>query len=468
MQVDQIPDAQTFLDQTRALRAAEPLLTNMLTTVTQGVLSGRYDSAELFVVRQSGRVVGAAVRTPPWPLICSPMPREAARALGAALVQPPDGISGPDDVVTELLAALGRPARMTMRDTVRVLGDYRRPPSVPGEARRASAADLDLLVDWHRAFARDAGLPDHDPTGSVLGRLEHAGLWLWELDGAPVAICGHAAIADGVARIGPVYVPDRVRGRGFGAAVTAAVVEDLLARASTVMLYADAANPTSNRVYERMGFAQVASVLEVELVPEIDTVVFDLGGVLIDWDPHLLYRTFGLSDDAITAILAEIDFYGWNHTLDAGADLTDAVADLCEQFPQHRELIEAFPARFPETLRGQIDGTVELLDALAGRGEVRLLALTNWSAQTFAHARERFAFLQRFESILVSGEERIAKPDPAVFSLLIERNSLDPARTLFIDDAPANVAAAAARGLRAVRFQDPEQLRAELMLLRLI
>ena len=195
-------------------------------------------------------------------------------------------------------------------------------------------------------------------------------------------------------------------------------------------------------------------------------VVFDLGGVLIAWDPRLLYRTL-LPEDEIEAFLAEVEFLEWNHHQDAGRPFAEAVDEHARRFPHRRELLAAYFERFPETLAGAIDGTVEILEELDARG-VRLLALTNWSAETFDHARQRFGFLTRFEDILVSGEVRLAKPDPRIFALLLERYALDPETTVYVDDAPRNVAAGDAAGLRSVRFQSPEQLRADLTALGLL
>lgn len=199
----------------------------------------------------------------------------------------------------------------------------------------------------------------------------------------------------------------------------------------------------------------------------IDTVVFDLGGVLIEWDPRPLYRTFGLDDAAIAAFLSETGFFEWNHHLDAGGDWGESVAELSARFPKYAELIAAYPARFAESLVGPVPGTVELLGDVHQRG-VRLLALTNWSAVTFVHARRRFAFLDLFESIVVSGEERLAKPDPAIFALLLQRFDLDPGRTLFIDDSTANIESARALGLRTVHFAGAEHLREVLSSLQLM
>jgi len=193
-----------------------------------------------------------------------------------------------------------------------------------------------------------------------------------------------------------------------------------------------------------------------------DAVVFDLGGVLVDWDPRLLYRTMLGSDEEIAAFFDEVDFAGWNHRLDAGERTwAEAVADHGTRFPHRRELLAAYPERFAETIGGVIDGTVRLVEELHGAG-VRLLALTNWSAELFPHARERFAFLGLFEAVVVSGEERLAKPDPRIFDLLLTRHRLDPAGTVFVDDREVNVEAARAAGMTGLVFTDPDQLRRDL------
>ena len=136
----------------------------------------------------------------------------------------------------------------------------------------------------------------------------------------------------------------------------------------------------------------------------------------------------------------------------------DAVAQLCARHPHRAELIAAYPARFADSLVGSVGDTVAILRELR-ETSVRLLALTNWPAESFRHARERFDFLACFEGIVVSGEERVAKPDPRIFAVLLERYDLDPAATLFIDDAQRNVAAAQHRGMHAVRFTTARELR---------
>lgn len=198
--------------------------------------------------------------------------------------------------------------------------------------------------------------------------------------------------------------------------------------------------------------------------PLLSTVVFDLGAVLIDWDPRYVYRDLFPGDEAgMEAFLADVTSATWNHQMDAGKPWADAVAELVAIHPERRDLIEAYWTRWSEMLHGDIPETVAILRELRDRGEVRLFALTNWSAETFPVARERFAFLGWFEGIVVSGEEGIAKPDPAIFDLLLERYGIEAGRALFVDDRPDNVAAAEACGMVGTVFRSPELLRAELV-----
>jgi 2-haloacid dehalogenase len=192
----------------------------------------------------------------------------------------------------------------------------------------------------------------------------------------------------------------------------------------------------------------------------VRTVVFDLGGVLIDWDPRYLYRRL-LPPAEVDAFLDEIGFAEWNHAQDAGGSWAEAVHELSARHPHRSELIAAYPARFAESLAGPMPDSVELLRELRDRG-VRLLALTNWSAETFRHAREGFEFLGWFEDVVVSGQEGVAKPDPRIFRLLLERHGLQPGDTLFVDDRAVNVTAARSVGMVGVRFRDAAQLRREL------
>jgi 2-haloacid dehalogenase len=191
-------------------------------------------------------------------------------------------------------------------------------------------------------------------------------------------------------------------------------------------------------------------------------VIFDLGGVLIDWDPRYLYRSlFDGDEEAAERFLAEVTTADWNARQDAGRPWSEAVEALALVHPERRELIEAYWLRWPEMLGGPIQPTVDLLAELRGAG-VRLFALSNWSAETFPIARPRFPFLEWFEAIVISGELGVTKPDPRIYEHLLERHRLKARATVFIDDSEANAAAARALGLTAIRYQDPDQLRREL------
>lgn len=192
-------------------------------------------------------------------------------------------------------------------------------------------------------------------------------------------------------------------------------------------------------------------------------VVFDLGGVLIDWDPRYLYRKLLADEAAVEEFLATVCTPEWNDEQDRGRPFAEGVAELIERHPVHAAAITAYHERWTEMLGGGIAGSVELLAELRKAG-VPLYALTNWSAETFGIARERYQFLEWFDGVLVSGEERMIKPDPAIFRLLLDRFGLDPQTAFYIDDSPANVAAASRLGFDAVRFTGPEQLRRNLEL----
>jgi 2-haloacid dehalogenase len=196
-------------------------------------------------------------------------------------------------------------------------------------------------------------------------------------------------------------------------------------------------------------------------------VVFDLGGVLIDWDPRYLYRKLLADEAAVEEFLATVCTPEWNAELDRGRPFAEGVAELVERHPEHAAAIAAYHERWPEMLAGDLPGTVEVLAELRAAG-VPLYALTNWSAETFAITRGRFEWLDWFDGLLVSGEERMTKPDPAFFRLLLDRFGLDPGATVFVDDSEANVAAARELGIDAVRFTGPGQLRRELSARRIL
>lgn len=190
-------------------------------------------------------------------------------------------------------------------------------------------------------------------------------------------------------------------------------------------------------------------------------VVFDLGGVLIDWDPRHLYRKLIDDETAMERFLSEICSPEWNGRQDAGRSFAEAVAELVARHPDQRLLIEAYHVRWPEMVAGALDDTVAIVEELKAGGH-ELHALTNWSAETFALTRPRFAFLDWFESILVSADEGLVKPDAAIFQLLLERIGRPAEACLFVDDSRKNVDAAAALGFDAIHFQGADALRREL------
>jgi len=190
--------------------------------------------------------------------------------------------------------------------------------------------------------------------------------------------------------------------------------------------------------------------------------VFDLGGVLIDWDPRHLYRKlFGGDDAAMERFLADVCSNSWNLRQDAGRGWAEAIAELSARHPAQVPLIEAFRARWAEMLGGPIEGSVAIQRELKDAG-TPLHALTNWSHETFPIAQERYEFLSWFGAIVVSGAERLVKPDPAIFTLLMERHGLCAEQLVFVDDNPRNADAATALGMHGIHFVSPAGLRADL------
>ncbi len=192
------------------------------------------------------------------------------------------------------------------------------------------------------------------------------------------------------------------------------------------------------------------------------TVVFDLGGVLIDWNPRHLYRKLlGGDEAAMERFLAEICTNEWNLRQDAGRPFAEACALLVEQHPAQRDLIEAFHHRWIEMIGGPIHGTVDILAELRAKG-TPLYALTNWSAETFPLAQVRYDFLHWFRGTVVSGTEKLVKPDPRIYRLLLDRYGIEAATAVYIDDNPANARAATELGLHGIHFTGAASLRAEL------
>jgi 2-haloacid dehalogenase len=193
----------------------------------------------------------------------------------------------------------------------------------------------------------------------------------------------------------------------------------------------------------------------------INTIVFDLGGVLIDWNPRYLYRKIFETEAEIESFLNNICLYEWNVEQDAGRTLAEGTELLVAKHPDWEQEIRAYYGRWEEMLGGEIMGTVEILESLK-YGGYRILGLTNWSAETFPIAYKRYDFFKHFEGIVVSGDEKIVKPDPRIYQTLIDRYQVDPAKAVFIDDSPKNVQGAIEKGMHGIRFLSPMQIREEL------
>jgi 2-haloacid dehalogenase len=195
---------------------------------------------------------------------------------------------------------------------------------------------------------------------------------------------------------------------------------------------------------------------------KIDTIVFDLGGVLIDWNPRYLYRKIFKTEDEVTWFMENICTPEWNDLQDAGRSFEEATEELVKLHPGHEIPIRAWYDRWQETIGGAIPGTVAVLDEIRKTEKYRLLALTNWSAETFPWALDNFEFLHWFEGIVVSGREKTRKPFADIYNILINRHNIAPSQAVFIDDNIKNVHGAQSVGLHTIRFESPEQLRSDL------
>jgi 2-haloacid dehalogenase len=189
--------------------------------------------------------------------------------------------------------------------------------------------------------------------------------------------------------------------------------------------------------------------------------VFDLGGVLIDWNPRYLYRKLFQHEADMEHFLANVCTPEWNLQQDAGRTFAEASAALKLEHPRNAEMIDAWFERFDEMMAGPIAGSVDLLAELRDL-EVPIYALSNWSAETFPFAQRRFEFLQWFRAIMISAEVHLVKPDPRIFQCFCEKVALIPEQIIYIDDLPHNVEAARRIGMHAIRFSDPASLREEL------
>ncbi|MFJ9587353.1 GNAT family N-acetyltransferase [Streptomyces acidicola] len=266
-------DLGVFLDRAGAFLASEPALHTVQLTVTDALRTrgmrvyGEEAPYFAWLTDPEGAVRATALRTPPYPLNLTAAAPEAADALAGRLAETGEalpGVMGPSRAAAEFAAAwerrTGVVARLAMRQRLYRLGALTVPePAPPGKARHAGEGDHELLVRWYGEFCADRGAPRHDPDAWVAARLAYGGLMVWELpDGTPVAMAGGMAEVAGQVRVAPVYTPAALRGRGYAGAVTAEVSRAALAKgADQVLLFTDLANPTSNGLYQRIGYRPV-------------------------------------------------------------------------------------------------------------------------------------------------------------------------------------------------------------------
>jgi 2-haloacid dehalogenase len=193
----------------------------------------------------------------------------------------------------------------------------------------------------------------------------------------------------------------------------------------------------------------------------VRAVVFDIGNVLLRWEPRILLRRLLPDEAAVEAFLTDVDFPAWNLAQDAGRSWADGVATIAAAQPRHAATAAAFDVRWIETIPGEVPGSVAILEALDAAGRP-LYAITNFSAEKWAVTLPLHPFLARFRDVVVSAHERVVKPDPAIFRRFLARNGLEAGACVFIDDSAANVAAACALGMDAIAFTDAPALAAAL------
>jgi 2-haloacid dehalogenase len=199
------------------------------------------------------------------------------------------------------------------------------------------------------------------------------------------------------------------------------------------------------------------------MMAQRSVAIFDLGGVVIDWNPRYLYRKlFDGNVGAMEHFLATVCTPSWNELQDGGRTFADACSSLKAAHPGETELIDAWFKRYDEMLAGEIPGTVEILTEMRSRG-ITLYALSNWSTETFPIALSRFECLKWFQGVLLSGEVRLLKPDRRIFEVFLKTFAIDPARAIYIDDRRENVEVAASFGMHGILFTHSRSLRAELM-----
>jgi 2-haloacid dehalogenase len=194
----------------------------------------------------------------------------------------------------------------------------------------------------------------------------------------------------------------------------------------------------------------------------INTIIFDLGGVLIDWNPRYVFREVFQSDEKADWFIENICTLDWNEQQDEGYPIADAVEEKVKEFPTWENEIRTYYSRWADMLKGPIPGTVSIFSELKKSGRYKLYALTNWSAELFPVARSRYDFLQWFDGIVVSGEEKMRKPAPEFYERLLYKFNVIPGQAVFIDDNLLNIESAATLGLNVIHFTTPDAFQKKL------
>ena len=204
------------------------------------------------------------------------------------------------------------------------------------------------------------------------------------------------------------------------------------------------------------------------MTTNIQAIIFDFGNVLVEWNPRHVYRRYFPNDDeGMERFLHEVSFMDWNAQQDKGRTFAEGVAELSEQFPHHAELIQAYHDNWQDSIGEAYYGTIELLKRLKTAG-YPIYGLSNWSAETFPFAREKYDFFNLLDDIVISGEVGSIKPEPEIFEILLENIGKPANQCRFIDDAPLNIEQARRMGFAAIRFESAEQLERELKHLDLL
>jgi len=198
----------------------------------------------------------------------------------------------------------------------------------------------------------------------------------------------------------------------------------------------------------------------------IKTLIFDLGGVLIDWNPEYVYlKEFRGNREKMNWFLNEVCAWEWNMNQDAGYPLAQATEERIALFPEFESLIRMYYGRWEEMLGHAHEDTLQILKSAVDHPNYQVFALTNWSGETFPVARKKFPWLQWFEGILVSGDEGIRKPHPEIYDLVLSRFSINPSEALFIDDSQSNIEGSEQCGIKGIHFRNAEQLQNDLITL---